>query len=377
MIVISRKSFADILDKYYQWDFDRLFDEVSYEDIERAIFKDYLDDGDLIALLSPKAQSYIEYLAKKSYRITRQFFGNVIFIYAPLYVSDHCVNACLYCGFSVFEKFKRRTLSYDEVSKEAKILADKGIRHVLLLTGESKLVGVDYIVNVVRILKEYFDEVSIEIYPMDEEDYRKVIENGAEGLTVYQEVYDKDIYDKLHVFGPKKNYLYRLETPDRGGRAGFREINIGALLGLAPVRREVFFALKHAQYLFDTYPGLEVGISFPRIRPIHGSSNFSFKVYEVSDIDMVQFITVSRLFLNRVAINISTRESPEFRDNIVLLGPTRMSAGSSTAVGGYSENVNSSQFEISDERTVEEFCSMLKAKSLMPTFVNWVREFNG
>lgn len=377
MVVLEKKSFSEVLEKYYNWDFDKLFDEVRDEDIERALIKDYLNDYDLIALLSPKAQKYIELLARKSYKITRQFFGNVIFIYAPLYVSDHCVNACLYCGFSVFEKFKRKTLNYDEVRKEAEILRNTGIRHVLLLTGESKFVSVDYIINVVKILKEYFDEVSIEIYPMDEEDYKKVIDSGAEGLTVYQEVYDKDIYDKLHVFGPKKNYLYRLETPDRGGRAGFREINIGALLGLAPVRKEVFLVLKHAEYLFDSYPNIEVGISFPRMRPIHNNDNFKFNLYPVSDIDIVQFITISRIFLNRVSINISTRESSEFRDNIVLLGPTRMSAGSSTAVGGYSQGIKSSQFDISDERSVDEFCSMLKSKGLCPTFVNWIREFNG
>ncbi|MCS7299403.1 MAG: 2-iminoacetate synthase ThiH [Spirochaetia bacterium] len=377
MIVLEKKSFKDVLDRYYDWDFDTLFDNVTYDDVERALSKEYLNDHDLISLISPKAQKYIEYLARKSFRITRQFFGNVMFIYAPLYVSDHCVNACLYCGFSVFEKFKRKTLNLDEVRKEAEILRSKGIRHVLLLTGESKFVGIDYITSVVKILKEYFDEVSIEIYPMDEDDYRKVIESGAEGLTVYQETYDKDIYDKLHVFGPKKNYLYRLETPDRGGRAGFREINIGALLGLAPVRKEIFLTLKHAEYLFETYPDVEIGISFPRMRPIHNSSSFKFDIYEVSDTDMVQFISVARIFLNRIAINISTRESSEFRDNIALLGPTRMSAESSTAVGGYSQNIKSSQFDVSDERTIEEFVKMLESKGLCPTFVNWIREFNG
>ncbi|MGC8964641.1 MAG: 2-iminoacetate synthase ThiH [Brevinematia bacterium] len=373
-ILEKSKSFAEVLEKYYVWNFDELFDKVSYDHIERALSKDYLNDYDLISLLSPKAQKYIEFLARKSYILTRQYFGNVMFLYAPLYVSDHCVNACLYCGFSVLERFKRKTLNYDEVKKEAEVLSSTGIRHVLLLTGESKLVGINYITDVIGILKEYFDEVSIEIYPMDEDDYRKVIYAGAEGLTVYQEVYDKEIYDKLHLFGPKKNYLYRLETPDRGGRAGFREINIGALLGLAPVRREVFFALKHAQYLFETYPDVEVGISFPRMRPIHGSNSFKFSLYEVSDIDIVQFITVARLFLNRISINISTREPSEFRDNIALIGPTRMSAGSSTAVGGYSQGERSGQFDISDERSVEEFSQMLISKGLCPTFVNWIKE---
>ncbi|MCX8029325.1 MAG: 2-iminoacetate synthase ThiH [Brevinematales bacterium] len=377
MIILKEKSsFLQILEKYYSWNFEKLFEDVSYDDVEKALTKEYLNDNDLIALLSPKAHKYIELLARKSYKITRQFFGNVIFIYAPLYVSDHCVNACLYCGFSVLEKFKRTTLPLDKVREEAKILRSKGIRHVLLLTGESKLVGVEYITSVIRVLKEYFDEVSIEIYPMDEEDYKKVIESGAEGLIVYQEVYNKEIYDKLHLFGPKKNYTYRLETPDRGCRSGFREINIGALLGLAPVRREVFFVLKHAEYLFETYPNVEIGISFPRMRPIHNSSNFKFDLYPVSDIDLVQFITVARIFLKRVSINISTRESSTFRDNIALLGPTRMSAESSTAVGGYSQNIKSSQFDISDERTIQEFTEMLKSKGLLPTFVNWIKEFH-
>ncbi|MEN2997701.1 MAG: 2-iminoacetate synthase ThiH [Brevinematia bacterium] len=377
MLVLKKKSFYEILEKYREWDFERLFVEISCEDIERALSKSYLGDRDLIALLSPKAQEYIEVLARRSYKLTRQFFGNVMFIYAPLYVSNYCSNGCIYCGFSVFEKFKRKTLSFEEIEKEAEVLRSRGIRHVLLLTGESEMIKVDYIVSVVRLLKKYFDELSIEVYPMDEDDYRKVIESGAEGLTVYQEVYDEEIYSLLHVFGPKRNYLYRLGTPDRGGRAGFREMNIGALLGLAPSRKEMFFVIKHAEYLFETYPDVEVGISFPRLRPIRSGEGFRFKVYEVSDIDMVQFISVARIFLNRVSINISTRESSSFRDNIALLGPTRMSAGSSTAVGGYSSEVESSQFSVSDDRSVEEICSMLRSKGLCPTFVNWMREFNG
>lgn len=377
MIPLKRKSFHEVLTKYSGWDFDRMFEEVSYDDVERALSKDYLSDYDLIALLSPKAQDYIDVLAKRSYVMTRQFFGNVMFIYSPLYVSDYCDNGCLYCGFSVFEKFDRRMLSYDEVRREAQILSGFGIRHVLVLTGESKLIGNDYLVGVIKVLKEYFDEVSVEVYPMDEEEYSRLIDVGAEGLTIYQEVYDREIYDTLHVSGPKRNYIYRLEAPDRGGRAGFREINVGALLGLAPPRKEVFFALKHAEYLFETYPGVEVGISFPRVRPFRDNVTFNFRLYRVSDIDVIQFITVARIFLKRVAINISTRESPEFRDDVALLGPTRMSAGSSTAVGGYSRNVRSSQFNISDERGVEEFCNALVRRGLCPTFVNWMREFNG
>ena len=374
MQVIVKKSFFGVFQSYRNLGFEEKLTQVSRDDVERALAKDYLSDSDLIALLSPLAKEYLPFMLKKSYFLTRKYFGNVIFIYAPLYVSDHCVNACLYCGFSVFNKFKRRTLNYDEVRKEAEILSGRGIRHVLLLTGESKLVGVEYICNVVKILKEYFDEVSIEIYPMTEEDYSKVIEGGAEGLTVYQEVYDPVIYDRLHVFGPKRDYLFRLETPDRGARAGFREINIGALLGLAPVRKEVFFTLKHAEYIYENYPHVEVAVSFPRIRPIHGKNSFSFDIYDVSDEDILQFVAVARLFLNRVGINISTRETKEFRDNIMLLGPTRMSAGSSTYVGGYSEGKTDGQFDIADNRSVDEFVEAVRSKGLCPTFVNWVKE---
>ncbi len=375
MIIIKEKNFADILDYYSRVDVESYFEKVKDSDIENSLLKDYLNDYDLLNLLSPKAQKYLEYLARKSYHITRQFFGNVIFIYAPLYVSDHCVNACLYCGFSVFEKFRRTTLTMEEIRKEAEILRSRGIRHVLLLTGESRFVGLDYIKSTVKLLREYFDEVSIEIYPMTEDEYREVIKSGAEGLTVYQEVYDREIYDKLHVFGPKKNFDFRLETPDRGAKAGFREINIGALLGLAPTRKEVFLLLKHAEYLLDRYPDVELAVSFPRMRPIHGNNNFKFHVYEVTDKDIVQFIVVSRIFLKRVGINISTRETSFFRDNVVPLGVTRMSAGSSTAVGGYSKNIKSSQFEISDDRSVEEVSNMLISRGFCPTFVNWIKEY--
>jgi 2-iminoacetate synthase len=233
---------------------------------------------------------------------------------------------------------------------------------------------VGYIKDCVRTLKEYFSSISIEIYPLEEREYAELVNEGVDGLTIYQEVYDEGAYEKLHPAGPKRDYRFRLDAPERGARAGMRTVNIGALLGLADWRGEAFLAGLHAKYIQDKYPELEVGLSIPRLRPEASGFTAPFKV---SDRNLVQMVTALRIFLPRVGISLSTRERPELRDRLVKLGVTRISAGSVTSVGGRaapaSEKGDPRQFDISDRRGVDEIRAMLLEKGYQPVLKDWVR----
>lgn len=257
----------------------------------------------------------------------------------------------------------------EELKIEAKAISQKGIRHILILTGESrKHSSVDYIKDCVRVMSEYFTSISIEVYPLKEEEYRLLVNSGVDGLTIYQEVYDEDVYKIMHPSGPKKDYRYRLDTPERGCRSGMRSVGIGALMGLANWRTEAFYTVLHAYYLTNKYPDVEISISIPRMRPHTGN----FEVPSpVSDRDFVQILLAARLLLRHVGITVSTRERSSFRDNLVGLGVTRMSAGSVTEVGGYNEKRGDGQFEISDDRSVEDIRQMLYSKGFQPVFKDW------
>lgn len=324
-------------------------------------------------LLSPEAEGLLEKMADKSRELTLKHFGRAIQLYTPMYVSNHCDNACLYCGFNVNNNVERRTLTLEEVEKEAAFISATGLRHVLMLTGESREKSpVNYIKDCVGILKKYFSSISIEVYPLTQGEYSDLIKEGVDGLTMYQEVYDEDIYKKMHPSGPKSDYRFRLDAPERGARAGMRNINIGTLLGLNDWRKEVFCMGLHARYLQDKFPDIEIGVSVPRVKP----QVAAFKAqHVVSDRNMVQIITALRIFMPRLSISLSTREKQEFRDNLIPLGITRMSAGSTTRVGGHTikaDDDSSVQFEISDNRTVEEIKDILYNKGYQPVFKDWM-----
>ncbi len=312
-------------------------------------------------------------LAVEARRITESFFGKAILIYTPLYISNYCINGCLYCGFSAMNKIERKKLNEEEIETELKSLKKKGFDTVLILTGEDRIHSpFNYIRNAVKIASRYFSEVLIEVYPLTEDEYRKLVKDGICGVTLYQETYDKKLYKKIHKFGPKKNYRWRLEAIERALKAGVKEVNIGALLGLNPDwQYDVFMSIAHAQYLERKYPYAEINISFPRIK----QSVAKNKCFPVSDKDLIKTIILSRIFLPRIGINISTRERPFIRDNIIGLGVTRMSAESKTTVGGhykrYSENV---QFEVSDLRSVDKIIEILKSKGYRAEFTNWVKK---
>jgi len=331
-------------------------------------------DQKLLELLSPEAESRLEEMAKKSQQLTWQNFGKAITLYTPLYLSNFCDNECLYCGFNAKNKIPRKKLSSEELEKEAEFIAKAGLQHILILTGESrKLTPLSYIKDCLKVLTPLFSSISVEIYPLSESEYKELIAEGVDGLTIYQETYDQTIYQKLHLKGPKTDYQFRLEAPQRAAKAGMRTINIGALLGLAPWRQEAFRLLKHADYLQNKYPETEISISLPRLQP--QLNNFK-SPYEVTDKNLVQLIATARILMPRLGITLSTRENPAFRDNLIGLGITRMSAGSTTAVGGHTQNNpfirNSIQFEISDKRSIEEIKKKLLEKGYEPVLKDWV-----
>lgn len=360
------------LARYRDFNFPDFFAQVNQEQVDRALSTDKLSEVDFLALLSPLAAASLERMAQKAHALTVQYFGRTIQLYIPLYISNFCANECVYCGFHRRNSIHRKKLSLAEIEAEAKAIAATGMRHLLVLTGEAPAVTpIDYLEEAVRLLKTYFASVSIEIMPMSEEDYRRLKEAGADGLTLYQETYDEGRYAQVHLAGPKADYRWRLDAPERGARAGFRAVNIGPLVGLGEIRSEVFFAGLHARYLEDTFLHTEISLSLPRMNPAEGDYR---PEYFADDRQFVQFLTALRCFLPRAGLNVSTRERAAFRDNLIRLGPTRFSAGSCTGVGGYGEakdDAGSPQFEITDERSVAEVVAAIRAAGYQPVYKDW------
>ncbi len=366
-------SFYDLYSQYK--DVDTAFHLISSKDVEKAFQAQKPSIDHFLSLLSPAAYSYLEEMAARAREITLRYFGKTIQLYTPLYLSNYCDNACAYCGFNAANSIERRKLSINEVEEEARAIARTGLKHILILTGESREMSpVSYIKECVRILKKYFTSISVEIYALTEAEYGDLTAEGVDGLAIYQEVYDEDLYKKMHPAGPKSDYKFRLDSPERGARAGMRNVNIGVLLGLDDWRREAFWLGLHTDYLQDLFPGVELSVSLPRVRPHAGSFT---PAHEVDDRAMVQIITALRIFSPRLGISMSTRERSDFRENLIAIGLTRMSAGSSTRVGGHAIGLNEetapAQFQIQDTRSVGEIKAMLEAKGYQPVFKDWMR----
>ncbi|SDF02228.1 2-iminoacetate synthase ThiH [Sporolituus thermophilus] len=362
-------TFYDVIKDYRSFDFAAYFSQVTASDVRHILRQDRLNAFDFLALLSPPAEPYLEEMAQKAHRLTVQHFGRTMLLYTPLYLANYCVNQCVYCGFRLNNKLERKKLTLTEVEREAQLIAATGLKHILILTGESRQHSpVSYIKDCVNILKKYFTSISIEIYPLTQEEYAELIGAGVDGLTIYQEVYNEEVYAEMHPAGPKRNYRFRLEAPERACQAGLRTVNIGALLGLNDWRQEAFFTGLHADYLQRRFPDVEVSISPPRMRPHFGG--FAPPVM-VSDQNLVQYVLAFRLFMPRSGITLSTRENGRLRDAMVRLGVTKMSAGSCTAVGGRSDHEAVGQFQISDERTVAEVAAMLYAQGYQPIYKDW------
>ncbi len=365
-------SFYEIYAQYRDFDFNNFFNNVTESDVLRSINKDNLDPYEFLTLLSPTTENLLEEMAQKSHALTMQHFGKTIKLYTPMYLANYCVNKCSYCGFNVENKISRKKLNLEEIERESIAISKEGLRHILILTGESRKVSpISYIIDAVKVLKKYFDSISIEIYPLTTEEYKSVVDAGVDGLTLYQETYDEKIYDRIHLAGPKKDYKNRLDAPERGCKANMRTVGIGALLGLNHWRKEAFYTGLHAKYLQDKYSSVDISVSLPRIRPHVGCFE---DVYPVDDKALVQVLTAFRLFLPRMGVTLSTREPSDFRDNLIPLGITQMSAGVSTEVGGHSsEDKSESQFEISDKRSVGEMKNIILAKGYQPVFKDWMQ----
>ncbi len=364
-------SFINQVNRFESFDFEGYFNSVTQDDIQKSLNKDLLEPHDLLNFLSEKALGFLEEMAQKSQRLTLQYFGRTIGIYAPLYISDYCSNHCTYCGFNITSGFKRTRLTLSQIEQEAKVVAGMGIRHILVLTGEApKKTPLTYLEDAIRVLKKYFSSIAIEMFPMDEDDYHCLKNAGVDSLTVYQEVYDQAIYKEVHPKGKKSDYFYRLSTPERGAKAGFRAINIRTLFGLGEPREEAFMTGLHAKYLEQEFPNVEVSLSLPRMTKARGGIA---PKYILDDTKFVQFMLAWRLFMPRLGITISTRESAEFRDRLIHLGATRYSAGSKTDVGGYAIKADDAtvQFEVTDTRSVEEVTQMVRENGYQPVFKDW------
>ena len=329
-------------------------------------------------LLSPAASGRLEKLAQLSQQTTRKHFGKVIRLFAPLYLSNECVNICKYCGFSRNNPIPRITLPVEKVVCETKLLAHQGFRSLLLVAGEHpKFVSGGYVQECIRQCLCHMPSILIEIAPMETEDYRPIVEAGSEGVVVYQETYHRETYRNMHPHGPKKDFDWRLDSVERGYKAGFRRLGIGALFGLYDWRHEALALAAHAQHLARRCCNAQLSISFPRMRPATGE--FQPEMQNVpGDRDLVQLISALRLFLPHAAFVLSTRESPQFRDGLFPLGITNMSAGSSTEPGAYSDYESSTwkprraqpgeQFQIADERSPAEIANVLRDQGYEPVW---------
>lgn len=332
-----------------------------------------------MALVSPAAASHLEAMAQQSRQLTQKRFGKTIQLYAPLYLSNECQNICTYCAFSLDNRIARRTLSGAEILQEAAALKQMGFDHVLLVTGEAgRTVGTDYLQQAIRLLRPHFSSISMEVQPLSREDYERLRPEGLNAVLVYQETYRRETYRNYHTKGKKANFDYRLDTPDRLGMAGIHKIGLGTLIGLEDWRTEAFFTALHLQYLEKTYWRTRYSVSFPRLRPIEqaGQANLKDFDYYMSDRELVQLICAYRLLSSELEISLSTREEERFRDHIIPLGITSMSAGSRTNPGGYAVAPQSlEQFEISDERSPAAIAALIKDKGYDPVWKDWDRAY--
>ncbi|WP_432736689.1 2-iminoacetate synthase ThiH [Maridesulfovibrio sp. FT414] len=363
-------SFYPICAEYNDAPLAEQFGSVTEHDVRRALNKTTASHEDFLALLSPAAIPFLEEMAAKASRLTMQHFGRTIQLFTPLYLANFCTNRCVYCGFNTKNSIPRSQLEPEQVEEEAKAIAATGLKHLLILTGDARAKSSpEYIKNCVRLLSKYFPSVSIEIYAMTEEEYAGLVKVGVDGMTMFQETYNEELYPELHPAGPKNDYRFRLDAPERACKAGMRVVNIGALLGLDDWRHDALKTGIHAAYLQNKYPEVDIAVSLPRMRTHAG--NFEPRSI-VTDTDLVQNMLALRIFLPRCGITISTREAPSFRENILPLGVTRMSAGVSTEVGGHSQKGEKvGQFDISDERSVDEMCKVLRDHGYQPVFKDW------
>lgn len=336
----------------------------SAKDVKNALNSVHLSIENLKALLSSAAEDFIEELALKSAKIKQKYFGNAILLFTPLYLSNYCNSKCVYCGFQKGNKITRAKLNEDEIHKEMQAIAKSGLQEILILTGEGReYASVEYIASACRIAREYFKVVGVEIYALNEDEYKILHENGCDYVTIFQETYNPLKYSKIHLDGEKRIFSYRFNAQERALRAGMRGVAFGALLGIDDFRKDALATALHAHFLQQVYPHAEISISIPRLRPIINNAKISSK--DVSEKRLFQVLCAYRIFLPYATIVISSRERKGFRDEVVKFGVNKMSAGVSVGIGEHQGNKKGDeQFEISDKRSIDEILTMLKNSNL-------------
>lgn len=348
-------------------------------DVRRALASDRCTVEDFKALLSPAAAPFLEEMAAKAKLETSKHFGNTVYIFTPLYIANYCENYCIYCGFNCYNDIRRKKLNFEEIEKEMKVIADSGIEEILMLTGESRAMSdVEYIGEACKIATRYFKNVGLEIYPVNTEEYRYLHECGADYVTVFQETYNSEKYETLHLMGHKRVFPYRFEAQERALMGGMRGVGFSALLGLADFRKDALASALHVYYLQRKYPHAEYSLSCPRLRPI--INNDKINPLDVHEKELCQVLCAYRIFLPFVGITVSSREQKHFRDGIIKIAATKVSAGVSTGIGdheskyhgGEDDQSGDEQFEISDGRSFDEMYQDVLGEGLQPVLNDYV-----
>ncbi|ABK61067.1 2-iminoacetate synthase ThiH [Clostridium novyi] len=370
MEVLESDVIDQVISKMKAYDYDKY----TAMDVRRALNHDSRTIEDFAALLSPAATPFLEEMAQLAQMETRKHFGNSVYMFTPLYLANYCENYCIYCGFNCHNKIRRAKLNFEEMEKEMKAIAETGLEEVLLLTGESrKMSDVKYIGEACKIARKYFKMVGLEVYPMNSDEYEYLQDCGADFVTVFQETYNSNKYETLHLAGHKRIFPYRANAQERALKGGMRGVGFAALLGLDDFRKDAFATGLHAYLLQRKYPHAEIAFSCPRLRPIINNDKINPK--DVHEPQLLQVITAYRLFMPFASITISTRECKRFRDNVIGIAATKISAGVSTGIGSHAEDskeVGDDQFEIADTRSVKEVYNAIKERGLQPVANDYV-----
>ena len=365
---------SDIMQKVLEETRNYNYNEYKTEDIKRALSSDVCSVDDFKALLSQAASDLIEEMALKAKEEREKHFGNSVYLFTPLYISNYCENYCIYCGFNSHNKIKRAKLNIDEIEREMQAIQATGLEEILILTGESrKMSDVKYIGEAYKLARKYFKMTGLEVYPMNTEEYRYLQKCGADYITVFQETYNPDKYKELHLQGHKRIFPYRFNAQERALKGGMRGTAFAALLGLDDFRKDAFATGLHAYLLQRKYPYAEISFSCPRLRPIINNNKINPK--DVHEKQLLQVILACRIFMPYAGITISTRERADFRDNILSLAATKISAGVSTGIGSHNNDVKDkgdNQFIIADDRNVNEVYNAVKAKGLQPVMNDYI-----
>ena len=376
MEIIESNICANVMEQMHSYDYSKY----TADDVKAALEHSTCTIEDFKALLSPAAEPFLEQMAERARFETSKHFGNTVYLFTPIYIANYCENYCVYCGFNCYNDIKRMKLTKEQIEKEMKIIADSGMEEILILTGESRgKSNVEYIGEACKLARKYFRMVGLEIYPVNTDEYRYLHECGADYVTVFQETYDSDKYEKLHLFGHKRVWPYRFDAQERALRGGMRGVAFSALLGLSDFRKDALASALHVYYLQRKYPHAEMSLSCPRLRPI--INNDKINPMDVHEKQLCQVLCAYRIFLPYVGITVSSRESAAFRNGIVKIAATKVSAGVSTGIGDHESKYTGKetddvqgdeQFEIDDNRSLNKMYKDMAEEGLQPVLNDYL-----